>query len=139
MSGRRAPSGVGRNPQNLVSYYVKGPVVGFLLDAKIQKATQGAKSLDDVMRLAYHRYSNEKGFTPEEFRKAAEEVSGIDLQESFRTWLASTDELDYGEALQWFGLQFEGRDGSPHGRLLPIQEATTEQKDRLAKWLGQKN
>ncbi|MEK7833767.1 MAG: hypothetical protein AAB401_21955, partial [Acidobacteriota bacterium] len=49
-------SGVGRDTQNLVSYYVKGPVVGFLLDAKIQRATAGKKSLDDVMRLAYKRY-----------------------------------------------------------------------------------
>lgn len=70
-------SGVGRDTQNLVSYYVKGPVIGFLLDAKIQSATDGKKSLDDVMRLAYKRYSGEQGFTQEQFRQVAEEVSGL--------------------------------------------------------------
>ncbi len=38
-------SGVGRDRNNLVSYYVKGPVAGFLLDAKIQRVTSGKKVL----------------------------------------------------------------------------------------------
>ena len=42
--------------------------MGFLLDAKIRRATAGKKSLDDVMRLAYKRYAGERGFTPEQFR-----------------------------------------------------------------------
>lgn len=42
-------SGVGQNNATTVSYYVKGPVVGFLLDAKIRRVTVGKKSLDDVM------------------------------------------------------------------------------------------
>ena len=33
-----------------ISYYVKGAVVGFLLDAKLRRLTNGSKSLDDVMR-----------------------------------------------------------------------------------------
>src|SRR5688572_28400929 len=55
-------SGVGQNNATTVSYYIKGPVVGFLLDAKIQRTTAGKKSLDDVMRLAYKRYSGNRGF-----------------------------------------------------------------------------
>ena len=90
-----------------ISYYTKGSVVGFLLDAKIREATQGKKSLDDVMRLAYERYSGEKGYTPLEFRKTASEVAGVDLAEWFHKTLETTDELDYSEALSWFGLQFK--------------------------------
>jgi predicted metalloprotease with PDZ domain len=89
-----------------ISYYTKGAVVGFLLDAKIRKATGGKKSLDDVMRLAYERFSGEKGYTPAEFRAVASEVAGIDLQDFFVRALESTDELDYAEALDVFGLQF---------------------------------
>src|SRR5262249_28220708 len=59
-------SGVGSSPKT-VSYYVKGPVVGFLLDARIRRATDGSKTLDDLMRLAYQRYSGKKGFTAEQF------------------------------------------------------------------------
>ena len=50
-------------PNTGISYYVKGAVVAFLLDARIRRATSGKKSLDDVMRLAYERYSGPRGFT----------------------------------------------------------------------------
>src|SRR4029079_2607883 len=50
-----------------VNYYPKGAVIAFLLDAKIRKATNDAKSLDDAMRLAYSRYSGEKGYTLDQF------------------------------------------------------------------------
>jgi predicted metalloprotease with PDZ domain len=99
-------SGVGRRNSTTVSYYVKGPVVGFLLDAKIRRATADKKSFDDAMRLAYKRYSGERGFTSEQFRTTTEEIAGIDLKEWFRRALASTEELDYAEALDWFGLRF---------------------------------
>src|SRR5947199_4787989 len=36
-----------------ISYYTKGEVVAFLLDARIRRATAGKKSLDDAMRLAF--------------------------------------------------------------------------------------
>jgi predicted metalloprotease with PDZ domain len=99
-------SGVGRNRANTVSYYVKGPVVGFLLDAKIRRATADKQCLDDVMRLAYKRYAGERGFTPGEFRATAEQVAGCDFKEWFRKAISSTEELDYADALGWFGLRF---------------------------------
>ncbi len=100
-------SGLARNaPANTVSYYVKGPIVGFLFDARIQRATSGKKSLDDVMRLAYQRYSGEQGFTPEQFRQTAEQTAGADLKDWFRHAISSTSELDYTEALDWYGLKF---------------------------------
>jgi predicted metalloprotease with PDZ domain len=99
-------SGVGRNNTKTVSYYVKGPIAGFLLDARIRRVTDGKKSLDDVMKLAYKRYGGDRGFTPEQFRLAAEEVAGADLKDWFRKVLSSTEELDYAEALDWYGLRF---------------------------------
>ena len=39
-----------------VDYYVKGPVVGLVLDAHIRRTTNGKKSMDDVMRLEYKRW-----------------------------------------------------------------------------------
>jgi predicted metalloprotease with PDZ domain len=61
-------SGVAQDNDSTVSYYVKGPVVGFLLDAKIREATGNVKSLDDVMRAANAKYSGETGFTEQEWR-----------------------------------------------------------------------
>jgi predicted metalloprotease with PDZ domain len=90
-----------------ISYYTKGAVIAWLLDARIRKATDGEKSLDDLMRLAYARYAGAKGFTPEQFEATAEEVAGTSLREFFRIAVESTEELDYSEALDWFGLRFK--------------------------------
>jgi predicted metalloprotease with PDZ domain len=89
-----------------ISYYTKGAVLGFVLDARVRAATTGAKSLDDVMRLAFSRFSGARGFTPEDFRRTASEVAGTDLGAWFRTALETTEEIDYRPALQWYGLEF---------------------------------
>ena len=94
------------SPNTTISYYTKGAVVAFLLDAKIRAATDGSKSLDDVLRLAYTRYSGARGFTREEFRAVAQEVAKIPLHDWFVSTLETTGELDYTEALDGLGLRF---------------------------------
>lgn len=90
-----------------INYYPKGAVIAFLLDARIRNATGGAKTLDDGMRLAMQRYSGDKGYTPEQFYQVMSEVAaGIDLRPWFARAAESTDELDYTEALEYFGLRF---------------------------------
>jgi predicted metalloprotease with PDZ domain len=93
-------------PNTTISYYTKGDVVSFLLDARIRAATRGARGLDEVMRLAYQRYAGQRGFTPEQFRQTAREVAATDLSEWFRKALNTTEELEYAEALGWYGLRF---------------------------------
>jgi len=88
-----------------ISYYTKGAVLGFVLDARIRAATNDAKSLDDVMRLAFTRYSGARGFTPAEFRQTASDVAGTDLGPWFKRALETTDEIDYSSALDWYGLE----------------------------------
>jgi len=58
-----------------------------------------------VMKLAFTRFSGVRGFTPEDFRKAASEVAGADLSAWFRAALETTEEIDYKPALEWFGLE----------------------------------
>jgi len=89
-----------------ISYYTKGAVLGFLLDARIRASTGGAKSLDDVMRTSYQRFSGDRGFTPDEFRAVVEEVSGLSLASFWDGAIEGTEELDYVEALATFGLRF---------------------------------
>ena len=90
-----------------ISYYTKGAVVGWLLDARIRKATNGAKSLDDLMRAAFAKFSGAHGYTPEQFKETASEVAGVSLKDFFARAVESTEELDYTEALEWFGLRFK--------------------------------
>ena len=89
-----------------VSYYTKGAVIGFLLDARVREATAGRRSLDDVLKAAYVRYAGARGFRPGEFEAVASEIAGVDLGDWFDRAIRSTEELDYRPALDWFGLEF---------------------------------
>lgn len=96
-----------------ISYYTKGAVLGFVLDADIRRRTADRKSLDDVMRLAYERYSGARGYTPEQFRQAASEMAGADLSAWFTRALETTEELSYEAALDWYGLRFKAPASPP--------------------------
>ena len=89
-----------------VSYYTKGAVVAFLLDAALRQGSGGRSSLDLVMRAAYRDYAGARGYSEADFRALIERVSGLPLA----AWLAAavdgTEELDYGPALAAYGLQF---------------------------------
>lgn len=100
-----------------VDYYSKGAAVAFLLDATIRELTSGVKSLDDVMRLAMARYSGARGYTPAQFYATASEVAGRDLAPWFRTAVESTHELNYDEALAYFGLRFRPASAAPAASL----------------------
>ena len=89
-----------------ISYYRKGTVAAFLLDAKIRKASKGKRSLDDVMRKMYAEFA-ESGYTPEDFRSTASEVAGVDLSEWFIKSIDSTNELDFG-SINVLGVEVAG-------------------------------
>jgi predicted metalloprotease with PDZ domain len=113
-----------------ISYYTKGAVVAFLLDAKIRRATDNKKTLDDVMRILYQRCVK-RGYTPDDFRSIAEEVSGVDLSDFFKTNIDEASPPDYAEAFEWFGLEFEPADAkSEKGE---TDEASEKEK---TPWLG---
>jgi predicted metalloprotease with PDZ domain len=88
-----------------VSYYLKGSVVGFLLDLEIRRRTSGARSLDDVMRLLFERYGRPPGLPEDGVEKTASEVAGEDLRPWFEGAIRSADELDVEGALAGAGLQ----------------------------------
>lgn len=97
----------GNASNDQVSYYASGAVVGFLLDAKIRKATRDRRSLDDAMRLAFERYSGERGYTEEQFRAVLNETAGQDISGWLQQSVDEAGEFDYSEALEWFGLRFQ--------------------------------
>jgi predicted metalloprotease with PDZ domain len=93
-----------------VNYYSKGAVIAFLLDARIRRATNGKQSLDAAMRLAYGRHSGAKGYTMEQFYQAMSDVATTNLRPFFAAAVESTEELNYKDALDWFGLRFRAVD-----------------------------
>ncbi len=120
------------NSRNVsVSYYRAGAVVSFLLDAHIRNRTNGARTLDDVMRAAYQRFASERGYTPTQFHAIATEIAGVDLTDWFRRHTGTPGEVDYTEALKLYGLRFKApKERSPtKGEKSPKPEAG---------WLGAK-
>jgi predicted metalloprotease with PDZ domain len=99
---------------NQISYYDKGEIVNFLLDAKIRSDSNGAKSLDDVIRYLNKSFSKlEKNYSPADFQSAAEMMSGASLESFFDKYVRGTDEIDYNSILNPIGLRLlTGEDGA---------------------------
>jgi predicted metalloprotease with PDZ domain len=132
-------SGVGGNRNTTVSYYIKGDIVGLLLDAHIRRLTGDRRSFDDVMREAYRRYGGERGFRPEEFEAVASTIAGADLAPWFHKALRTTEELDYSEMLDWYGLRFVEPESADPARAWSLEvrpEATAAQREHLQRWLS---
>jgi predicted metalloprotease with PDZ domain len=115
-----------------VSYYDKGAIVGMLLDLEIRGRSNGARSLDDVMRGLYEDfYRKNRNFTSQDFQRAAERAAGASLEEFFRRYVRGRGELDYNAALGWAGLRLDtesNRAGRPAPTVAHLG-ATLEEKD----------
>lgn len=102
------------NTQNTtMSYYQKGAVVAWLLDAALRRATGGERSLDDLMRALFEKYSGPRGFADRDVQTEAEALAGTSLETFFSGYVRGRDELDYGPALATFGLRFLPADEDP--------------------------
>lgn len=106
-SSRRAWENGGMGVGDL-SYYTKGLVAGLLFDAWIRSKTEGAKSLDDVMRLMYSRYKLPKpGYDEDAILKTINEVSGHDCSQIYHRIVDTAEEMPY-QLLEGLGLRLNG-------------------------------
>ena len=88
------------------------------------------------MHPSYRRYSGAHGFTSQQFAQTAKEVAGADLRGWLKQTVSSPLELDYTEALDWYGLQFAGgQDAKKKWRLEVRGDATPAQQARLQRLL----
>jgi len=91
---------------NQISYYDKGEIVNFLLDLQIRRDSNGAKSLDDVMRYLYAEfYKKNKNYTPEDYQKISEMMAGKSLDDFFSKYVRGREDIDYNSILSAIGLQ----------------------------------
>ena len=118
-----------------VDYYDKGAILGFLLDLQIRKQSQGAKSLDDVMRYLYAEYYKKgRNYTPADFQKACELMAGSDLESFFAKYVRGNEELDYDSALAVVGLRLDrtvASDGSKAVEKPYLGADLAQEEDRL--------
>src|SRR5262249_3139508 len=124
-------------PERKVDYYVKGPVAGLILDAHIRHLTNDRRSMDDVMHLEYRRWSGARGYTADEFNKTVSDAAGFDVGPLLHRLIATTEEIDYSEMLDWFGLRFAPSEDPAHAWTLEVRpDATPGQKAHLASLLA---
>ena len=120
-----------------VDYYIKGPVAGLVLDAHIRRLTDGRRSMDDVMRLEYQRWSGAHGYTEEQFDRTISDAAGVDVSDLLHKLIATTEEVDYAEMLDWFGLRFGAADDPVKAWTLEIRpDATPAQKQHFASFMA---
>ncbi|MDT4897569.1 MAG: hypothetical protein QOH25_2646 [Acidobacteriota bacterium] len=116
-----------------ISYYDKGHLLGLLLDLEIRRLSNGAKSLDDVMRYLYAEfYKKNRNYTPEDFQRAAERMAGASLENFFSRYVRGREELDYNASLGAVGLQLGAADaGKPPAERPEFGADVAQEGDRL--------
>ncbi|HMU32638.1 MAG TPA: PDZ domain-containing protein [Pyrinomonadaceae bacterium] len=97
---------------NQISYYDKGELVNMMLDLKIREASNGTKSLDDVMRALYNDfYKKGKNYTPADYQHLAEVAAGVSLDDFFSKYVRGTAEVDWNSFLNGIGLEIKKSGG----------------------------
>ena len=118
-----------------ISYYDKGAILGLLLDLEIRKRSNGAKSLDDVMRYLYTEFfKKDRNYGPRDFQKACELMAGSSLEDFFNRFVRGKEELDYNTAFEAAGLRLETN--APAGSNVAADRIffgadVTQEEDRL--------
>ncbi|MBM3115400.1 M61 family metallopeptidase [Jeongeupia naejangsanensis] len=102
------------SPNALVSYYTKGALAALCLDLTIRLRTDGARSLDDVMRALWQRFGRDfdrdgQGVGETEWEAVASDVAGFDLKAFFDQALRSTEDLPVVSLLDAFGVDVQQR------------------------------
>jgi predicted metalloprotease with PDZ domain len=114
-----------------ISYYTKGAVIAFLLDALIRHGSRSTRCLDDVMRAAYEQFSGPRGFTGQQFRGLVEDAAGRSLSKFWADAIDGTAELKYAEALDYFGLRFKPDSAMPERQKAWLGAATKIDEGRI--------
>lgn len=120
-------------PNTAISYYLKGELVCALLDLTIRRATNDQRSLDDVARLLWKRFGDERGVPEQAVEAAAEEIAGTSLRDFFARAVHGTAELSY-EVFDHVGLEARFRT-----RESPGDKGGTPPRgrgDKIEGWIG---
>lgn len=94
-----------------LSYYNKGQLAGWILDAEIRKTTNGQKSFDDVMRYMYGKYHlpDAPGYPENGILLAIDAVTGGSFDDLYHKLIYTTDDLPYQD-LDDIGIRVEQTD-----------------------------
>ncbi|MBE7451714.1 MAG: M61 family metallopeptidase [Kofleriaceae bacterium] len=92
------------NLNTTVSYYLKGGLCALALDLEIRRRTEGARSLDDVLRLLWRRHGRTGRPHPEDLEPLFDEATGLGLADFFRRCVRGTDDPELVDELAAHGV-----------------------------------
>jgi len=113
------------------STHLQGEVLGTMLDFIIRDATDGKKSMDDVMRRMMVNFSGEKGFTSNDIEQTVHEVCGCNVHEFFQDHVFEKKQIDFDRYIKLLGLKatMEWKDVlSAEGKVAPDLRVYSWQK-----------
>ena len=87
------------------STHLQGEVLGAMLDLIVRDATEGRRSMDDVMRAMLERYSGERGFTGQDIERTVAEVCGCDVARFFENHVRGEQAIEFDRYLGLIGLR----------------------------------
>jgi predicted metalloprotease with PDZ domain len=93
------------NLNTTVSYYLKGGLAMLALDLQIRRRTEGARSLDDVLRLLWQRHGATATPHPDQLQPVFEEATGLSLADVFERQVRGTGDPELAEELRHVGLE----------------------------------
>ena len=109
-------------------YYGKGSDVSLVLDLEIREHSRKVASLDDVMRTLYKRFPlGGSGYTVDDMRSIAEELSGANLKKFFEEYVTGTAPIDWERYLGYAGLSLQARDSD---RRISLGMTTADRENR---------
>ncbi len=92
------------SPNTIVSYYVKGALVGLCLDLLIRDRTK-SKSLDDVILGLYNKWQYDGlGVLEDQLPELIKQYTGLDLNAEICQFIDTCEELPLYELLAKFGV-----------------------------------
>ena len=101
------------------STHLQGELLGTMLDVIVRDATNGRRSMDDVMRLMLDRFSGERGFTGPDVERTVADVCGCNVRPFFDAHVRGAQPIPFDRYLGLVGMraviarQAAMRDGQP--------------------------
>jgi predicted metalloprotease with PDZ domain len=103
-----------------ISFYNKGEIVSALLDLAIRRTTEGAASLDDVVRILWEEYGRTgKGLEENAIESAVARVAGVG--DFFERHVDGVEPLPYEESFLSAGITFSAAARHPEEPSLAVK------------------
>jgi predicted metalloprotease with PDZ domain len=144
-------------PDDSVSYYTKGQILGNLLDILIRDRTGNEKSLDDVLRAMNTDFAKQGKMYRDslDVRLTAEKIAGGSFEDFFTKYVAGAESIPYQQILGLAGLVLRSAEHrrptlgfrverDPGGALIvrnvegdsPVAQAGLRDGDGILSWNG---